>query len=100
WLAAFHYRAGRPERAIPYFREMIRCAPGLDKGYSSLGGLLVLSGDYAAAIDTLRSSIELRPTKVACDNLGSAYFNSGRLNEAVAAYNQSFQFGFADYASW
>jgi len=62
--------------------------------------VLVLRGDYARAIDTLRRSIELRPTKVAYDNLGTAYFNSGRFDEAIEAYNQSFQFGFAGYQSW
>jgi len=44
--------------------------------------------------------LTLKPTKVAFDNLGTAYFNSGRLSESIDAYNQSFQFGFADYQSW
>src|SRR6185369_13722635 len=34
------------------------------------------------------------------NNLGTAYFNSGRLSDAVDAYNQAFQFGDADYATW
>jgi tetratricopeptide (TPR) repeat protein len=62
--------------------------------------LLVLRGDYAAAIDTLRHSLKLRPTKAAFDNLGTAYFNSNRIQEAVDSYNQAFQFGLAEYDSW
>lgn len=100
WLAASYFRDGDVEGAIGAFEQMIRRAPDLHKGYSSLGGLLVLHGDYTRAIDTLKLSVALKPTKVAFDNLGTAYFNSGRLAESVDAYNQSFQFGFADYGSW
>jgi tetratricopeptide (TPR) repeat protein len=100
WLAVWHFRQGDVDASIGAYEKMIRRAPELHKGYSSLGGLLVLHGDYARAIDTLKLSVALRPTKVAFDNLGTAYFNSGRLAEAIDAYNQSFQFGFADYRSW
>jgi tetratricopeptide (TPR) repeat protein len=75
---------------------MIRRSPQFQTGYSSLGGLLVLRGDYGAAIDTLKLSIALRPDNVAFSNLGTAYFNSGRLEQAIDAYNQALQFGFAD----
>src|SRR5262249_38909948 len=37
---------------------------------------------------------------IAFSNLGTAYFNSGRLTEAVEAYNQAFQFDDADYVMW
>jgi tetratricopeptide (TPR) repeat protein len=69
------------------------------RGYSIWAHLL-LRGDYGRAIGTLRLSVSLRPTKAAFDNLGTAYFNSGRLAESIDAYNQSFQFGFASYESW
>jgi tetratricopeptide (TPR) repeat protein len=62
--------------------------------------VLILRGDYARAIETLTRSVALRPTKTAFDNLGTAYFNTGRSVEAVDAYNQSFQFGDAGYRSW
>jgi tetratricopeptide (TPR) repeat protein len=100
WLAVSYFRNGEVEAAIGAFEQMIRRAPDLHKGYSSLGGLLVLRGDYTRAIDTLKLSVTLKPTKVAFDNLGTAYFNSGQLTESIDAYNQSFQFGFADYQSW
>ena len=75
------------------FRQMIRYAPQLNTGYSNLGGLLVLRGEYASAIDTLNLSIQLNPSEIAFDNLGTAYCNTGRFAEAVEAYNQAFQFG-------
>lgn len=100
WLASWYFRYSRVDESIAAFREMVRRAPQLSMGFSSLGGVLVQHGDYAAAIDTLRHSIELFPSRFAYNNLGTAYFNSGRFTEAVDAYNQSFQFGEADYASW
>jgi tetratricopeptide (TPR) repeat protein len=100
WLAAWEYRHGHAEESIRAYRDMIRHAPDLNRGYSSLGGLLVLRGDYHAAIDTLKRSIALRPDKIAFENLGTAFFNSGKLEQAIDAYNQALQFGFADYYLW
>jgi eukaryotic-like serine/threonine-protein kinase len=100
WLATWEFREGHVEESIQAYDDMIHRAPDFYKGYSSLGAMLVLRGDYAHAVDTLKHSLALRPTRVAYDNLGTAYFNSGRLEEAVGAYNQSFQFGTPDYRSW
>lgn len=100
WLATWYFRGGQVDSAITQYEAMIRRAPELHKGYSSLGGLLTLRGDYARAIETLKTSVALRPTKTAFDNLGTAYFNSGRLEDAADAYNQAFQFGSATYESW
>jgi tetratricopeptide (TPR) repeat protein len=100
WLANAYFRRGQVVESIHAYREMVRHSPDSYKGYSNLGGLLVLDGAYGSAIDTLKRSLALRPTKTAFDNLGTAYFNSGRIQEAVDAYNQAFQFGFAEYDSW
>jgi len=79
---------------------MIRLAPDFWNGYSSLGAVLLLNGEYNRAIDTLRLSVSLRPNSGAYSNLGTAYFNTGRLAQAVDAYNQAFQFGDATYVMW
>ena len=100
WLATWYFRQGRIDESAQAFREMVRRAPDLYRGYSSLGGILVLTAAYEQAIDTLKYSIALRPDPSAFDNLGTAYFNTGRLDDAVAAYNQAFQFGYANYVSW
>jgi tetratricopeptide (TPR) repeat protein len=91
-LAVWHFRQGQVDESIRAYEDMIRRAPLLYKGYNSLGGVLVLRGDYVRAIETLKHSIALRPTKIAFDNLGTAYFNPGQLEKAIDAYNQSFQF--------
>jgi serine/threonine-protein kinase len=100
WLGAWHFREGQITDAIAAYDRMVERAPLLHKGHASLGGALILDGQYARAIETLRRSVALRPTRVAFDNLGTAYFNARRADEAISAYNQSFQFGFADYESW
>ena len=100
WMANAYFRRGQVVESIQAYREMVRHSPDSYRGYSSLGGLLVLDGAYRPAIDTLKRSIALRPTKTAFDNLGTAYFNAGRIQEAIDAYNQAFQFGFAEYDSW
>jgi serine/threonine-protein kinase len=82
------------------FREMIRRSPTFFNGYASLGGLLLLRGEYARAIDTLHLAVSLNPSSSAYNNLGTAYFNSGRLTDALDAYNQAFQFGDTDYVTW
>jgi len=100
WLAASEFNRGHIPEAVVAYREMIRAAPEFATGYASLGGMLLLQGAYDSAIDTLRLSLGIRPSAVAYGNLGTAYFNSGRLAQAVEAYNQAFQFGEADYVQW
>ena len=100
WLAAWEYANGHIPEAIGAFREMIRCGPEFWNGYASLGGLLLYRGEYDRAIDTLRLAVRLNPNAPAYSNLGTAYFSSGKLSQAVDAYNQAFQFGDADHVLW
>ena len=100
WLATWERRAGNLDEAIHCYREMIQRSPDFHRGYANLGGLLVLRGNYADAIDQLTHSVRLMPSPTAFGNLGTAYFNSGRFNDAVDAYNQSLQFGDSDYKTW
>jgi len=100
WLATWQYRNGHVDEALTGYREMLHRAPDFFTSYANVGGLLLFCGDYAGAVDTLRIAVELNPNSTAYNNLGTAYFNSGRLSDAVDAYNQAFQFGDADYATW
>src|SRR5262249_31047094 len=100
WRASWCFQQGRIDESVGAFRDMVRLAPDFLPGCLILGGLHDQRGDYAAANDTLRVAIAIRPTDGAFGNLGTAYFNSGRYAEAVDAYNQAFQFGNADYVAW
>jgi serine/threonine-protein kinase len=100
WIASWEYNAGHFAAATREFEDMIRLAPEFWNGYLSLGALLLLNGEYTRAIDTLKLSLTLRPNSGGYSNLGTAYFNTGRLTQAVDAYNQAFQFGDATYVMW
>jgi serine/threonine-protein kinase len=100
WLASWEYANGHISEAVVAFREMIRRSPEYAQGYANLGGLLLFRGQYDDAIDTLGVAVALRPSAAAFSNLGTAYFNSGRLEKAVDAYNQAFQFDDADHVCW
>jgi eukaryotic-like serine/threonine-protein kinase len=99
-LATWEFEHGHIEAAIQRYREMISRAPSLARGYATLGGVLMLQGEYARAIDTLKIAVSLRPGATAFTNLGSAYFNTGQAAAAVEAYNQALQFGEPNYALW
>jgi serine/threonine-protein kinase len=100
WLASWEYANGHIPEALVAFRDMIQRAPDFAQGYANLGGLLLLRGQYDDAVDTLKVAVALRPNAIAFSNLGTAYFNSGRLAQAVDAYNQAFQFDDADHVTW
>jgi len=100
WLGTWHHRAGHLDQAIAAYEKMVERAPLFHRGHSNLGGLLVSTGNYDRAIRELRQAVALMPTRSAFGNLGTAYFYSGRFDESVEAYNQSFQFGAADASTW
>ena len=100
WLAAWEFERGHIDAAIQGYREMIVRAPAFEKGYATLGGVLMMQGEYRRAIDTLKLAVALRPGATAYTNLGSAYFYTGEAAAAVEAYNQALQFGDPNYALW
>ena len=81
WLAAWYFYNGHLGEAKQAYREMIRCAPDLATGYASLGGLLVLDGEYDRA-------------------LGEAYFwLRDRPDQARDAYRQALRVGREEIAA-
>jgi len=100
WLASWEYANGNIPEAVVAFRDVIKRAPEFSMGYTNLGGLLLFRGQYDDAIDTLGVAVAIRPRASSFTNLGTAYFNSGRLEQAVDAYNQAFQFDDANYVTW
>jgi len=100
WLATLLYSRGRLDESRQLADTAIRLAPDNYLGYSYRGGVLVLEGGYKDAIRDLERSIALHPTAEALSNLGTAYFNLRRMNDAILTYNRSFQFGFENYLLW
>ena len=98
WLATWQFRGGQYDDAVRSFEAMIERAPQLSTGYASLGGLLILRGEYGRAIETLRRSVALRldEGRVRQSRHG---FNTERSAEAVTP-TTSRSTGEADYKSW
>jgi tetratricopeptide (TPR) repeat protein len=95
---------GKLDEAIAADRETIRREPGNAKVYFHLGGILQAKGDLAAALDVFRKGHELGARQSGWSysstsmlgNLGSKVGNTlkdqGKLDEAIAAYEETIQF--------
>ncbi|MGB8801416.1 MAG: protein kinase [Candidatus Acidiferrales bacterium] len=99
-LGAFYYRHGEYSQAAEMFSEVIALAPDSFRGYSNLGGTQILQGQYAAAIGTLQKSIEIRQTSGALSNLGTAYFNLHRFDDAAQSFKAAIEFDKDNYVLW
>ena len=80
--------------------EVIALAPDSFRGYSNLGGTRILQGRYTEAIAALQKSIEIRQTGSALSNLGTAYFNLHRFDEAARSFKQAIEFDKDNYTLW
>jgi eukaryotic-like serine/threonine-protein kinase len=99
-LGAFLYRHGEYSQAAAMFSEVIALAPDSFRGYSNLGGTKILQGQYADAIAALQKSIEIRQTSSALSNLGTAYFNLHRFDDAAQSFKAAIEFDKDNYVLW
>jgi len=96
-LGHFYIQQARYGEAAQQFQHSIHLAPDDPHGYRSLGGAYIYMGKYKQAIEVLLKAIELYPTTQAYSNLGVAYFNLRRFNDAVMAYEKACPTQTADY---
>jgi serine/threonine-protein kinase len=99
-LGHFYYSQGRYPEAVHQFTQVVALAPDSFRGYSNLGGTLVLTGQYDEAISALRRSVEIRPDAAGFSNLGTAYFNRGRFEDAAATFEQAVKLADTNYELW
>ncbi len=99
-LGAFYFRHGRYPEASEMFSEVIALAPDSFRGYSNLGGTKILQGQYNDAIAALQKSIEIRQTGGALSNLGTAYFNLHRFDDAARSFKEAIEFDKDNYVLW
>ena len=91
WTNAFalgfvQYRAGRYQQAIDSFRLATELAPGNVGGYQMLGTTYYVLGDVQQAIGNFEHAVRLGPSASAFANLGMAYYESGKYDEALRSY--------------
>lgn len=100
WLGAFYFSHGRYPDAEPMFKKVVDLAPANYNGYNNLGGIYLMEGRWADAIPMFERSASIRPNPASSSNLGSAYFNLRRFQEAVQAYQDAARLDPRNYELW
>ena len=96
----FYYERHDPERAIPYFRKVVKMLPDSSIGYSALGGCLFYVGETAEARTNLERAVAIGSRYDAFANLATLEFYEGRYAEAAALYEQALTMDDNDYQTW
>lgn len=85
------YEQGRPDAALRHYREAASIfetllnGPAVGRLLAAIGRLLLMRGEQAAAIDSLRAAASRAPSDLAVQTgLGQALWYSGRLKAALA----------------
>jgi tetratricopeptide (TPR) repeat protein len=100
WLGMNSYRRGEFKKAVVPFRKLIEHAPDFHRGYSLLGAMHLLEGEYGQAVDLLERAIELHPTGTDLSNLGTAYFSKRDFERTIRTYNKALGSEFVNYRVW
>ncbi len=82
-------QAGRHKEAVPSFRRVTELAPDYADGYQMLGTTLHRLGDITQAIGNYEHAVRLGPSATAYSNLAYSYYEVGRYDESIKAYQES-----------
>jgi tetratricopeptide (TPR) repeat protein len=85
-LGVFYFMTGRIDDAIASFTRVTELRPDSSWGYQMLGTCHHTVGALAKAVPFYEKAIQLAPDARAYSNLGTAYYQLGRLDEARGAY--------------
>jgi len=89
-LARAEDAAGNETAAEAAYRRAIQLQPSYWFGYSKFAGFYFNRGNYARAVEMFRRVTELAPDSArAFSNLGAAYHQMDRFEDALAAYRKS-----------
>ena len=77
-LSMFYYRQGRYTEAVPLLQRVTDLAPDNNSGYTALGAVFWMQGQYENAANHSGNRSDLRPTASAYTSLGTIYFFMGR----------------------
>lgn len=75
--------SGRIGEAIEVYKKLTQEYPGDAVLHQYLGIAYGFQGDYAAAVESLKEAIYIRPTPTAYFNLAVAYRQLGEISEAI-----------------
>ncbi len=88
-FGSFYFNRGRYQEAEEQFRKGIKLAPGRPAAYANLGGVLLDERKYVEAVEALQTSLKLKETSQALNNVGAAYAFLKRDDLAVQNYRRA-----------
>ena len=88
--AVGHHQAGRLDKAVACYGQVLALRPDLAGAHYNLGNALCGQGKLEQAETSYRRALTLQPGQASThNNLGIVLFEQGRLDEAVACYREA-----------
>ena len=88
-LGELYFNNGLYTEAAHAFRQVVFLDPKSSLGHGNLGGALMMTGDFAAAIDPINTSLSLEPRAFILSNLGIIYYYLGEYDRSVEIHRQA-----------
>jgi predicted CXXCH cytochrome family protein len=89
-LGEAYWRAGQPEKAIPFYEQATKRQPARWYHFSSLGIALAAAGQAARSLETMDRALKLAPRETTIlYALGEIYSSLGRLREAESTFRKA-----------
>jgi serine/threonine-protein kinase len=99
-LGTFYLRNGKWDEAAKMYAQVISLVPDSFTGYSNLGITRIQQGRYAAAIEPLEKSLQIRATGAPTSNLAMAYFQLKRYADAARMFEKAAALDAGNYEIW
>lgn len=99
-LGNFLFSYGRAAEAVDAYRRVTELAPSNSQGFNNLGAALLTAGELEQAAKAFERSMAIEPGSSAVVNLGTVYYYTGRMEEAVAMYTKAIELAPKDAAMW
>jgi tetratricopeptide (TPR) repeat protein len=90
------HKQNRHEESAHALRRAIAIDPNFLHAQNELGNVLVDLKSYREAIDTLQQSLKIEDSGKVRYNLGTAYWESGKTDEAIKEHKKAESLGFAE----
>jgi len=98
-LGAYYFQHGQYAEAVDQFQKMVVRAPQLSESYSALAMPLMQLDRYAEAEEALQTSLKIRETAMALNNLGVIRYLQGRYEDAAALQKRALAYD-ASHDTW
>jgi tetratricopeptide (TPR) repeat protein len=83
------HREQQPERAMAIYEQVLRRMPNHAGALHHVGLIAFAAGNYNIAAGFIRGALALIPSSAAHGDLGNAYKELGRLDDALACYGEA-----------